>query len=483
MVQGPHAAGRAAAGWKAGPTGLLIFAALLSAFVVLSSGCSAAAIEERAWAAWTATAAARPPTSTPEPTATRVSATSTPRPVPSTTAQAVRAAVPTPTAGRVAAILSRAAEIRGLPIKGDVPLGYLDRDQLRAYLVKEFEKENTREQMEMDKAILALLDLLEEKDDLYGLYLDALTDEVSGFYDFETRGMKLITSNRDLQPMDELVLVHEYVHAIQDQNFNLGARMKADKGDAEKAVALRSLAEGDATLFMGVYAQRFMSKEQMAALQGQPQPGGPSEQKLKSAPPVLEWSMMFPYVMGMSFVGGLIQRSGMEGVNRAYSNPPVTSEQIMHVEKYLSGEGPGRVEWPDVASALGSSWTKRTEDVLGEFGFWCYLRGGLPSEIANRGAQGWGGDRLLLFRNAAGAHALILLSSWDTPAEALEFHGALEELRRSRPGSTLEVIGSGQMRWSESSRGGFAAVRGNRVVLVIAPDQETAQRAGASLLN
>lgn len=95
-----------------------------------------------------------PATETAIPTPTAVMPTPTPAPVPTV---AVASGV------TIDAIFSRTAALRGLPAKQRVPLNYIDRDELRPHLIKMFEKEHARDDLEKDKAALVLLELLDEK--------------------------------------------------------------------------------------------------------------------------------------------------------------------------------------------------------------------------------------------------------------------------------------------------------------------------------
>ncbi len=349
-------------------------------------------------------------------------------------------------------------------------MGTLTRDELRSYLTSSYEKENAREILEKDKAVLVLLDLMKESDDLYDLSIGALTEQIFGFYDFETREMKLIGAGQKLTPREELSLVHEYVHALQDQHFNLGGRLKEAKGNGERSLTLRSLSEGDATLFMGLYGQKYMTPEQRNAATNGDQAGVPSQQGMQSAPPVLEWQLLFPYLRGMAFTMSLYKKDGVVEIQRAFANPPTTSEQILHVQKYWANEGPQTVDPPDLAPVLGEGWSKWHEDSMGEFGLWCYLRGGLSDELSFKASDGWGGDRLALYRNAEGKHALVLATSWDAPQEAEQFFAALGELYKAKKSVNATSQDGQRFTWLGSGRSGYVGMREKQVVVVISPD-------------
>ena len=51
----------------------------------------------------------------------------------------------------------------------------------------------------------------------------------------------------------------------------------------------------------------------------------------------------FPYLAGSTWVSGLWASGGWDAVNAAYDQPPASTEQVLHPEKYVSGERPAEV--------------------------------------------------------------------------------------------------------------------------------------------
>lgn len=373
------------------------------------------------------------------------------------------------------------ASVRSLPVKGAVPLANLPRDQVRTYLAKLFEKDHAREDLEQDQASLVLLDLLKASDNLYELWLGLLTDQLLGFYEFDEKRMTLVGAGNDLTPMDEITLAHEYVHALQDQHFGVGATLDKLRRDSERSSAMQALTEGDATLAMSLYARQNLTADQLARIVRDPSATA-SAAKLAQVPVVLQVSLVFPYEQGLSFVTALAQSGGWRAVDRAYSNPPTTTEQIMHPEKYLTGEGAVEVNAPDLAPVLGPGWSLWDDDALGELGSLAYLIGnGIQADRAARAAAGWGGDRLLLFRDASGRHALVSLSAWDTARDATEFFGAVRDLRAAK--GSVAPRGDGRLEWAAPGRAGYAAMSGSQVVLVISPDAEITKKVAERLAS
>lgn len=410
---------------------------------------------------------------TPMPT---VTALPTPEPTPTASPTAIPTAPPTATStgSTVEAILARAAVARGLPVKQKVAVSYLGRDELRPYLVQLFEKEHARQDLEKDKALFVLLNLLKAEDDLYDLWLGLLTEQMAGFFEFDSHEMKLVTPSGS-SVLEELTLAHEYVHALQDQHFGLGAKLKQVKGASDRALALRALCEGDATLAMLEYARQSKTTEQLANLDSQA--SGLNLGKLRSAPLILQVSLLFPYQQGTTFVGTLFRLGGWAAVNNAYANPPQSSEQIMHPEKYLAGEASQNVEVPDVVTALGPQWSLLDSNTFGELGWLVYLATGVQPNEAVRAAGGWGGDRYALLKHSSGKCALAALTAWDTPQDASEFYTTLLDLQASRKGTKVTAVEQSRLAWEGPTGSGYVSVKGNRVLLVVTPDEATTKKA------
>ena len=263
-----------------------------------------------------------------------------------------------------------------------------------------------------------------------------LEEELAGLYMPDDRTMYVATGIAD----DELeaTLSHELVHALQDQHFQIGARMKYKPGAADALGALQGLAEGDATSAMideVILARK--GEEGLAAMSAPDLPDRDAEDFLREslgdkrpdaairrAPRFLALDLVSPYADGLAFVNALRRRGGWDAVDMAWQKPPVTSEQLLHVDKFDAYEP--AVEVPvATAGALGAGWSKTYDDVFGEgagrlaFGEW------MSVATSKRAAAGWGGDRVTMFEKG-GDHAVAWRIVFDDDAQAKEAATALE---------------------------------------------------------
>ena len=161
-------------------------------------------------------------------------------------------------------------------------------------------------------------------------------------------------------------------------------------------------------------------------------------------PSIFDEELHFPYTYGTEFVKALYTRGGFETVNRALADPPVSTEQILHPEKYLAAKRdmPVPVGVPPLTSTLGAGWTYRFTELLGEFELGVLLKNNGIKD-ADRAVLGWGGGQADLYEN--GPNSLLLLGTrWDTQRNAVEFERGLRQ--------SLSLVGRYGPNWSDGVR-------------------------------
>jgi hypothetical protein len=141
------------------------------------------------------------------------------------------------------------------------------------------------------------------------------------------------------------------------------------------------------------------------------------------------------YLKGMGFVHQVVKQ-GWDRAGSMYTDPPRSSEQILHPEKWLSTrDDPVAITFPDTASAPAlEGWTLLDSNVVGEFQLRIIFDEFGMSDRSTAAAAGWDGDRYAVFER--GDELLLLFyTSWDSEAEASQFAAAYEELLgRKYPG-------------------------------------------------
>ena len=372
---------------------------------------------------------------TPGPTGTAVaSPTSTAAGPSATTGPAPSGELPIDPAveSRIREITDQVPPIRGLEALDDVPFRFITPDQFEGELRDLFLADNPPERVAAEEDVLKRLGLLEPEADLEELVLELYGSQVAAFYDTRTQRFTVIQRDESAEfgPSDAIVVAHEYVHALQDQHFDLEGTAVVDPAEGDRALGTLGLIEGDAVAVMIDWAIANLTFEELLGIQEAVTPA--DQELLESMPPVLRRQLEFPYTDGLAFVTAIRAGGGYEAVDAAFDARPVSTEQIMHPEKYLEREDPIVVELPDVAAALGQGWTASYQQTLGELLIGVLVADGesapgpalpglLPSLPNAEAAAGWGGDRLVSLDGPDGAWAVYWRTTWDSTEDAREF--------------------------------------------------------------
>ena len=318
--------------------------------------------------------------------------------------------------------------IRGLTPTADVdPVG-IDEAQLRTNLEAEFDAENSPEELAVAEDMLIALGFLQPGASLRALTLDFQSGQVAGYYSPERDELYVVRRGAALGPSDRVTYAHEFTHQLQDQHVDLGSLGISDAEQSDRSLGRLALIEGDASFAQQTWTQQNLTSEELGQLLAEaldPE----ALAALQRAPAFLRETALFPYQDGLAFVSRLIASgNGYAAVDAAYRDPPDSTEQILHPDKYLTREDPIEVAIPaGAAAALGAGWSAAGEDTLGELILRTWLtEGDVPLAQARVATAGWGGDRLALLRGPEGDTALALVTVWDTPADASEFASAAE---------------------------------------------------------
>ncbi len=139
------------------------------------------------------------------------------------------------------------AERRGLPLLREVPVYLIRRSDIVTYFESGTDDADRREDLASEFA-LRLLGLLDEKDSLVELQRDLIESGVLGFYDPDIASFVIVSGNDGLSSRDLDTVTHEFIHALQDQHFQIGDTFEELSGNSDARLAFRFIVEGDATV-------------------------------------------------------------------------------------------------------------------------------------------------------------------------------------------------------------------------------------------
>lgn len=267
-----------------------------------------------------------------------------------------------------------------------------------------------------------------------------------------------------------------YMAGVQQRLVNVSdLRQSARQVDDDQLRAVSALIVGDVTEVVTGYIGTHFNREQAAELQ-EPIP----DNKLLTAPDVVQKANRFQRREGVNFIAALFGEAGWDGVNAAYENPPLSTEQVLHPEKYLAGEEPHLTEMPNIAADLGRGWEQVSSNTMGEFLIRTYLEEHLDNNQAEEAAAGWGGDRYALFIGPEAQRLLMLQIRWDNVSDSKEFFDAYRVFASFKTqGQEAQTGNVGETAWRSVTPDEtvFLGQQGPAIFLIIGPDTGTVETA------
>ncbi|HMJ12943.1 MAG TPA: hypothetical protein VK524_16085 [Polyangiaceae bacterium] len=380
--------------------------------------------------------------------------------------------------------LEQVAVVRELAVRGSVNAEILAQAAMVQRVREQLDREVPKPAIEASTDMLFGFGIVRHDFDLKQSLLDLMTTQLAGFYDPVTTTMYMSLNLEG--PEREATLSHELVHALQDQHYDLRGLIAYREDASDAQTALHALAEGDATSAMMDYMLRgrglratdvptdgiLMQAESVMA----------ADAKAAAVPGIIKRSVIASYADGLPFVHWARRRGGWQAVDAAWKSPPLTTEQLLHPEKYAAREPPLAVPVP-LPSPSGPT-RLGFRDVQGEQALRLLLEEWMPMKAARDAAAGWGGDRLAVYSDGTQT-AVAWHIRYDDAASAERGLLAVARgiLRKSEdppsPGEApdwisreeaLRAVKLGKVCRQRHRRGIFAAVRhGSDIALVAGP--------------
>ena len=304
---------------------------------------------------------------------------------------------------------------------------------------------------------------------------------VVGFYSIRDNEIKVITETPERPVIDNTTLVHELVHALQDQYYDMGDE-RFRGGTQDRDLAVQGVIEGEANYIEARYVDRCGVEWECVQTPSQPRSGG--------EPPNfgILLTVIQPYSDGPVYVAGLKQRNGWAAVDRHFEDLPDSTEQVIH----QTDESPGEIRFEDRSRNGWSTFPNQGEngsDTVGEASiyvmFWVQSRSHDAGVIDWRGllrtdspydqfdyrsqpSAGWDEDRVFPYRKQTGSgteFGYVWLTKWDTERDARQFQRAYLTSLRAHGGS--QVRGTVYRVADGPFADAFSVVREGRMVRIV----------------
>lgn len=328
---------------------------------------------------------------------------------------------------RVNDLCKDVADTLGVQFENEVPAAYQSREDFRKFVEASFEKEMPAEKRDALTRTYRLLGLVPKDFDLVKTIGEMMESQAAAYYDPETKKMYVLMSDSENSMLD-MILFHELVHAVQDQEHDLNNTMKklAEAGNDDAASAYRFLVEGEASFWMQAYMVEqqtgtaweelpamaknmalgqakntttksiIQSMELQAKMMGDDNPDLiKAAEQIKNVPPIFVRSLVDPYMRGMYAASKLYDEGGAAAFRTQFKDdPPTNTRDMMFADDWM--ENPKRgfetVRFDDLAPVFGDGWTKLHEDTIGAVTLHTFFED--SRSTADKIAKGWQGDRV-----------------------------------------------------------------------------------------
>jgi hypothetical protein len=306
-------------------------------------------------------------------------------------------------------VLRNMSEITGLTLKTPLKKTLRSRDEIRAYVIRQMDEDKDVAQRYADAKAAEAFGLLPKNFDLDSFMVELLTEQIAGLYDPKAHEFYIAS----WIPLEDqrMVMAHELTHALEDQHFQIEQWLKAARPNDDAELAREAFLEGSAMAAMVDYLLQGTGKSVNNMPEFDPSllTGDlSSSPSLKKAPPFIKDTLIFPYFGGMTFTAAALKPSGWSALGKVFTNPPTSTQQILHPALYKSGHVPEKVELPSLEAKLGKDWKKLDENLMGEFGWLEVLKQFLGDERAKPLAAAWEGDRYQVFENRQSKRLLLV---------------------------------------------------------------------------
>lgn len=316
-------------------------------------------------------------------------------------------------------VLREMGKIRGLPL--------LDRVELKIVAVSWVEEnwgwkqvEAASREIEIEERIYKVLFLIPENVSLREVKVQQAGAILAASWEDEVYIVKEYFDPYD-KPKAKEIFAHELTHILQSRYFKTPERRSHDGKQAWSA-----LIEGDAGLTTKEYIKTEADPKTPSALTLAQKTSFSYVYASEKTDPLTEiW--LFSYQYGENFVKALYANGGWTRVNQAYEDPPQTTEQIMHPEKYIEGEWYAEVDPPPLNT---SGWISAKTDRLGEHFILVMLETHLSTGESAEAAEGWNGDNFTYYEKG-NDYMFTWRILWDTEEDADQFSGTFADMMRA----------------------------------------------------
>ena len=364
--------------------------------------------------------------------------------------------------------------LRDISDAPNVATSFRTREELCDITLGFYRRRDVRDQIFEAEELYKTLGLMAEDQSLERILLAIQLQHVSALVDDVSGDVYVLSDATEITPRFEVGYAAAYMGGLQQALFDVTAlRDEARQTTGDGFRAASALIDGDVAVVTGGYISEWIGRDAQALEQlQQPIPDDP----IASAPAIVRKTVLFPVIQGRNFVTALYAATGTwDSVNQAYADPPQSSEQVLHPERYFAGESPESIPFPELSELMSRGWSDTATDSMGEFLLRSYLEEHLEQSTAAAAADGWGGDQYLLMSNPEQGRLMVGMVVFDTLADADEFYGAFKSfMTTATEGTTTQVQtqDAGQLWATEDAKTVFLGESPPGALIIVGDDPD-----------
>jgi hypothetical protein len=320
----------------------------------------------------------------------------------------------------LARAMARLERLRSLEFEDDVDVRLIGREQYR-------QSRGDSESDPWNDQVWEALFLVGENTSVAAAFDDTLGGSVLGYYRAGSNELVLV-GDSEAPAVDRDTLVHELVHALQDQQFGLGGVPETQ----DRQLARNGVVEGEANLLESRYRKR--CGERWSCIET-PESGATGGGSVNRGVLLV---ILAPYVAGPEFVAAVERRGGWRAVDDLHDSFPASTAQVLDPATYPDAT-PVSVSVPDRSSG---SWTRfdhdPVADTVGQASIHAaFVDNGVGASDVGRytydhpAADGWAGDTLVPYRDGE-RYGYVWETAWRSERDAREFERTYRDLLESK---------------------------------------------------
>lgn len=328
--------------------------------------------------------------------------------------------------GQAAGIAAELADISGLKLHHPVPCDFITRDKVNEFLKQRVKESSSPEEIRAEELTLKKFGFVPQDFNLEQTTIDLLTEQAAAFYDYDKK--KLFVTDTTSPETQSPVLAHELSHAIADQNFNLAKFIRQGRKSDDGATARMAIMEGQATWLMSEYlahrlGESLKTSPALAKMMSALSDSSGQYPVYDNSPLYLRQTLIFPYTKGMLFQQAVLEHDGSAAFAEVFQRPPVSTQQILHPDKYFAHAQPVDVALPD--PGLPRGYKAVVGGTMGELDHEVLLEQYAGKEAAAEIGPHWRGASFELRENKKAARVVLLYAvEWDSPEMARRYFEA-----------------------------------------------------------